>query len=163
MRRSELLGLSWSNLDLDAGELHVTQALVVYGAMVSELKEPKSRASRRDLPVDPRAAAALRRLRKLEVAERLAAGEAYNRASELVFVDEIGDQLSPDRVSATFRRLVKAAGLPALTLHGLRHTFAMVSNAIFADSSGGGQPDKESEPMGRQRADRDVKAATVES
>ena len=42
----------------------------------------------------------------------------------LLLVDEIGEPVPQARVSATFRRLVKSAGLPSLTLHGLRHTFA---------------------------------------
>jgi integrase len=68
--------------------------------------------------------ASLRRLRTKQTAERLEAGEAYERSTDLVFVNEIGDPYSPARISATFRRLVKAAGLPPLGLHGLRHTFA---------------------------------------
>lgn len=99
---------------------------MTYGRGVRELKEPKTKASRRTLPLDPRAVAALRRLRKLETEERLRAGEAYSPGAELVFVDEIGKSLPPASVSAMFRRIVKATGLPPLTLHGLRHAFATV-------------------------------------
>jgi integrase len=45
---------------------------------------------------------------------------------DLVFTDEIGCPLSPERVSAMFRRLVKATDLPPIGLHGLRHSFAAV-------------------------------------
>jgi integrase len=45
----------------------------------------------------------------------------------LVFADEIGDPLDPPTVSATFGRLVRAAGLPRITLHGARHSFATVA------------------------------------
>ena len=47
-------------------------------------------------------------------------------AGDRVFADEVGRALSPDGVSKAFAAAVKAAGLPRLTLHGLRHTFATV-------------------------------------
>jgi integrase len=45
----------------------------------------------------------------------------------LAFADEIGDPLDPPTVSATFGRLVRDAGLPRITLHGARHSFATVA------------------------------------
>jgi integrase len=111
-------------VDLDAGQRHIGQAFVSYGAAVREFKEPKTATSRRDLPFDPRAVAALRRFRKLQTRERRGRARLTTGETELVFVDEIGDRLRPDRIWAAFRRLAKEAGLPRLTLNGLRHTFA---------------------------------------
>jgi integrase len=124
MRRSELLGLRWSDLNLDMGDLSVRQVWVAYGK-THALKEPKTEASRRTMPLSPAAVLALRRHRKSQQGERFAAGPAYE-SSGLVFTDELGAALPPDQVSAAFRRIAKAAGLPPLTLHGLRHTFATV-------------------------------------
>jgi len=124
MRRGELLGLRWADLDLDKLELRVRQTLVTYGKL-RLFKEPKSDASRRTIPLDHRAVAALKAHRKAQTAERLAAGPAY--ADEgLVFANEIGDPLAPDAISAAFKLHVREAGLPALTIHGLRHTFATI-------------------------------------
>jgi integrase len=124
MRRGELLGLRWRDLDLDAGELSIRQTVVCYGKLLV-IKEPKTERGRRTIPIDPRAVAALRIHHRSQAEEKLAAGAAYADQG-LVFSDEIGDPLRPDTVTAGFRRHVKAAGLPHLTPHGLRHTFATV-------------------------------------
>jgi site-specific recombinase XerD len=58
--------------------------------------------------------------------EKLAAGPAYSDQG-FVFADEIGDPLDPSTISATFGRLVRATGLPRITLHGARHSFATVA------------------------------------
>jgi hypothetical protein len=78
-------------------------------------KEPKTDRGRRTIPVDPRAVVALRAHRRSQAAERLAAGEAYGDQN-LVFADEIGEPLRPDTVSAAFKRHVRGAELPHLTL-----------------------------------------------
>lgn len=122
MRRGELLGARWADLDLEAAELKVRQTLVAYGSL-RVLKEPKTAASRRTIPLDPRAGAALKTHRKTQAAEKLAAGPAYEDRG-LVFADEIGDPLAPETVSAAFKRHVREAQLPRLTIHGLRHTYA---------------------------------------
>jgi integrase len=122
MRRSELLGLRWADVDLDGASLNVRQVFVVYGK-IRAMKEPKTPASRRTIPLAAQAVTALRSHRKRQNEERLAAGSTYEDAG-LVFADEIGDPLDPAAITGGFRRLVAEAGLPKLTPHGLRHTWA---------------------------------------
>ncbi len=129
MRRGELLGLRW--IDVGSDELAIRQVYVAYGKLHA-FKEPKTAASRRTIPLPPRAVGALKAHRKRQAAEKLAAGPVYEDRG-LVFADEIGDPLSPDMISASFRALVKAAGLPRLTIHGLRHTFATLGLDAGAD------------------------------
>jgi integrase len=125
MRRGELVGLRWRDLDLEARTLKVRRTIVQYGREVWE-KEPKSARSRRTYAnVDERAVAALRAHRKHQASERLAAGPAWV-GSGRVFTDELGRDLKPDSVTRGMERLVRLAGLPKLTPHGLRHTFATV-------------------------------------
>lgn len=129
LRRSELLGLRWR--DVGEGELKVRQVFVSYGKLRT-FKEPKTATSRRTVPLSASAVAALKAHHTRQSAERLAAGPAH-QDRDLVFADEIGDPLSPDMISATFRRLAKDAGLPRLTPHGLRHSFATIGLDCGAD------------------------------
>jgi integrase len=122
MRRGELLGLRWIDVDLDAARLRIRETRVSYGRLQAT-KEPKTERSRRSIPMSGRCVGALRAWRRSQAEERLAAGAAYSDQG-IVFSDELGGYLSPSATSAAFRRTVKAASLPPITLHGLRHTFA---------------------------------------
>ena len=70
--------------------------------------------------------AALKEQRKRQAAERLAAGELWNDL-DLVFAQEDGNPLPPKRISKAFGRAAERAGLPHLSPHGLRHSFATVA------------------------------------
>jgi integrase len=76
MRRSELLGVLWRDVDLETGELDVRNTRVAYAQLVVT-KEPKTATSRRSIPLDAHAVAALKAHRKRQLEEKLRAGEAY--------------------------------------------------------------------------------------
>lgn len=122
LRRGEALGLRWDDVDLDAARLAVRRALVTVGYRI-EWSEPKTDASRRVVALDPATVGALRGHRRRQLEERLALGKGY-RDGDLVFAQVTGETLHPDYVSKTFDRLVKAAGVPRIRLHDLRHTAA---------------------------------------
>ncbi len=122
LRRSELLGLQWSTVNLKAGTLRIEQALVeVHGR--PEWTEGKNARSRRTIPIDPDMAKALGAHRKFQAEERLAAGSAWQDHG-LVVATKIGTPVSPGNFDQTLERLVAKAGVPRLTSHGLRHTAA---------------------------------------
>jgi integrase len=125
LRRAEALGLEWNDVDLDARQLSVRRGLAYVGtrAVLSKLKTPRS-ARLVVLPVDT--VSALRDHRRRQLEERLAVGRTYVD-SGLVFRTRNGAPLSPATVSRRFERLGREAGLPRLTLHGLRHTFATLA------------------------------------
>ncbi len=122
LRRGELLGLRWCDLDLNGRELHVQQARVALNDGTTIICPPKTVRSRRSLPIDLATVAALRALRACQATERLAAGGAYDGSSGLIGLDEIGHPIRPERYSDAFTRLAKRAGLPQIRLHDARHS-----------------------------------------
>jgi hypothetical protein len=86
----------------------------------------KSPAGERSIALDPATVAALKAHRARQLEERLACGEAW-RDHGLVFTREDGTPLRPTQLTRMFARLARGAGLPNLTLHGLRHTYATAS------------------------------------
>jgi integrase len=122
MRRGEALGLRWGDVDLDAGRLAIRRALITVGYAV-EWSEPKTDASGRVVALDPDTVRVLRAHRAEQLEERLALGVGY-RDGDLVFAKVTGEPLHPSYVSRTFDRRVKAAGVPRIRLHDLRHTAA---------------------------------------
>jgi integrase len=128
MRRSEACGLPWTGIDLDAGRLEVSQVLVRVGDTPTLIGGTKTASSRRSFELDPATVAALRAHRARQLTERLAWGEAWTDTG-LVFTREDGTMLNPERLSDAFLKLVERAGLPRITLHGLRHSYASVSLA----------------------------------
>jgi integrase len=119
LRRGEVLGLRWSDVDLEARTVNIGNARVLVGEVVE--KAPKSKRGYRTLPLDDSLVTALRSLRKQQAAERLAAGQAYS-SSGYVAVDELGYAVHPEGYSDHFARLSAAAGVPRCRLHDARHS-----------------------------------------
>jgi integrase len=125
MRRGELGGLTWRSLDLDAGRLRVDRQLLPTRGGPT-FGPPKSRRSERTIALDPETLGALRRHRDTQLLERDVAGPAYVD-QDLVFCDELGAPIHPQRLTGWFARHRKAAGIPTGTLHVLRHTAATLA------------------------------------
>ena len=122
LRRGEALGLRWEDVDLEAGRLAVRQTLVAVGYELV-VSEPKTRRSKRQIALDPATVAALRSHRGRQLEERLAAGPAWEETPQ-VFTREDGTQIHPHTLSYWFGKHAAAAGLPAIPLHSLRHSYA---------------------------------------
>jgi integrase len=127
MRRGELLGLTWRTVDLEAARLTVEQQLTP----ALELAAPKSGRGRRAIALDPATVDALRGHRDTQLLERDFADAAYIDR-DLVFCDQLGGPIHPRRLGEHFHRHRAAAGIPAGTLHTLRHTVATLAltNAV---------------------------------
>lgn len=125
MRRGEALGLRWSDVDLEAGRLRVVQTIIQVRSEVT-VGEPKTARGRRPIALDPATVTALREHRHRMLEERMLLGADFSD-EDLVFHQPDGSCLKPDAVSAVFLRRVERAGLPRLTLKGLRHTWATLA------------------------------------
>jgi integrase len=122
IRRSEAVGLRWSDLQLDRHRLTVRQAATVIDGEET-VDAPKTRRSRRVVDLDGETVAALQRHRAHQREQFLRVGVTAT-ASDRVFTNDLGEPLRPASVGQAFSRLVKAAGVPVIRLHDLRHTHA---------------------------------------
>lgn len=120
LRRGEVAGLRWTDVDLETRTLTVAHTRLRFGKNLVEAT-PKSAASRRTLPLPDHIAAAFKTARRIQAADRLALGEAY-QASGYVVVNEAGEALSPHALTSRWARTLKAAGLRHVRLHDARHT-----------------------------------------
>ncbi|ANY24404.1 site-specific integrase [Gordonia terrae] len=120
LRREEVGGLRWCDLDLEAGELRIRQARVdVNGREV--IADPKNSRSVRDLPVPPRELAMLKAMRTHHLRERLAVGRPL--VEEDLLLSRIdGTPLPVREYTRLFTDRRKAAKLPPITLRNLRHS-----------------------------------------
>jgi integrase len=122
LRRGEIAGLRWSDVDLDAKTLSILNNRVSAGGRSVE-NDPKSAASRRTLPLPDRLVSVLKAAKARQAAERLALGMDYGSGAYVVS-NEVGEPYSPGVLSRYWRDTVKAAGIRHIKLHAARHTCA---------------------------------------
>lgn len=124
MRRGEVLGLRWSDVDLDAARISVRQAVVSVAYAILE-STPKAHQAR-VIDLDEVTVEQLRLHRQRQQLEREDWGTEY-ASWDLVVAKENGEPIHPDSFSQAFERLVKNAGLRRIRLHDLRHTHATLA------------------------------------
>jgi integrase len=120
LRRSEVCGLTWGNVDLATGAVTIVQGRVSVGRQQWVVDDPKSDASWRTVYVEavqPGSVALLK--------------AAYLKATDkagFVLTDALGTAPHPDTVTKRFRKLCGAAEVPAIKPHALRHTLATIAH-----------------------------------
>lgn len=123
MRRSELLGLRWHDVDLDMATLSVVQVLHCLKGPRIVFGEPKSAKGRRQVALPPRAVLGLREHREHQELEYMMAGRALTQ-DDLVFSRPDGTPFMPNSVTHAFHVIGRGLGLDGIRFHDLRHTHA---------------------------------------
>nr|WP_173079134.1 site-specific integrase [Phytohabitans rumicis] len=131
LRRGELCGLRWCDVDLDARTVDVAWQRTSARHKVVESR-PKTDGSESMVDIDEGTAEVLRAWRKQQIQERLAWGPAWQDTG-LVFTREDGSGVHPDFVTYRFEKLVARHGLPRISLHKLRHLAASLQLAAGVD------------------------------
>jgi integrase len=123
MRQGELLALRWTDVDLNAGALHV-RATLQRTREGFVFTEPKTTSSRRQVALTRAAVEALRSHHTRQAEERLHVGAAWED-DDLVFANEVGQPLDATAVlRRSFYPLLERSNLPRIRFHDLRHTAA---------------------------------------
>lgn len=128
MRRSEVLGVRWQNINLNAGTLAVVDTVVpIRNKPVFRIGETKSRGSRRMIGLDASTVNILREHKARQNSERLRTGESWSDL-DLAFCNQLGATINPATFTRTTKRLAIEAKVPALTPHAAaRHTWATLA------------------------------------
>lgn len=124
LRRGEVCGLRWRDVDLDGRRLHVRGQLVQYYDRTMEWKAPKSEAGTRTISLPAELVDLLRGLRRAAAENRMRAGLGGGLDDAYVFTRDGVEPVKPDTLSDTFAEFCDAHGLPDFTFHGTRHTHA---------------------------------------
>ena len=119
LRRSEVLGLRWSEVDLVAGTMQIRHGLHRTGGSL-QLMPTKTARSRRTIPLPAVVVRELREHRDRQEAEREQLAGNWPE-SEFVFTTPIGTPIDPDNCSKVVKAAVKAAGLRDVRMHDFRH------------------------------------------
>jgi len=153
MRRGEILGLCWDEVDIDKGQISITGTLkelrkvLPSGQAVVVLKKdsPKTEASKRTVGLPWPVAQAIMRHREFQKLRQL---ESPNwQESNFVFTSRTGTAVYPSNFLNRFKRFLAANGLRQIRIHDLRHTMAQLA------LSGGVRIEAVSETLGHTRID----------
>jgi integrase len=125
MRRGELLGLRWRDVDLDGATLHVRQTLKRLPGNRLGYGPPKTHRSSRPVALSPETVRSLRAHRSRQAEDRLKLGPAY-QDDDLVFATAVGTPIDPSNLHRAWKQIVGRAGLAGVRFHDLRHAHATI-------------------------------------
>jgi integrase len=130
MRRGELAGLKWSNVDLESKKINVRKQIVRTDAG-RKRGDTKTMSSKRTIPLTKKTVRLLQKHRIQQAEYKLALGKNYND-NDFVFCDRLGNSINPPHIYGQFKKIIAENDLPDIRLHDLRHTFA----TLFLEAGG---------------------------
>lgn len=124
MRRGEIFGLRWGDIDFENKTISVRQTLQrIKGKGLILRKTTKTNGSRRSIAVTDAVLDMFKWIKTKQKRNKLKLGPVY-QDNDLVFANEDGTPINIDYVSREFGRLVKRLDIPYVSFHDLRHTHA---------------------------------------
>ena len=137
LRRGEVLGLKWDAIDFERGTLTikrtVTSVNVGGKTQVIEQESAKTKSSMRTLPLVGRFKEYFAEVKAAQELNKQVCGNCYNYEYDgYVFVDELGDLMKPDYLTAYFPQYIQKHGLKRMRFHDLRHSCAslLLANGV---------------------------------
>lgn len=133
LRRGELCGLEWPDIDEPHGLVHVLRASQYQEGIGIATVPTKNQSSRRAIKVPPIVFEILNEYRAWWNLEKLKAGDKWQGQQLRLFTQRDGAPINPETLNFWLDRFTKKHGLPRITPHGLRHTFATLQIAAGVD------------------------------
>ncbi|MFI1335667.1 tyrosine-type recombinase/integrase [Streptomyces sp. NPDC020845] len=134
LRRGEVLGLRWKDVDLADGSVTIRQTIQRVGGQLL-IAAPKTQRSARRIALPAECATALRARRAQQHGDRLAAGDTWRAdGNDLVFTTRYGTPIEPRNLNRAFTLLCDKAGVRRVRFHDLRHTCASLLHENGADA-----------------------------
>lgn len=124
LRRGELLGLRWEDVDIDTQTITITQTSNYLPGRGVYVDTPKTATSNRPLKLSRSAFLLLLEYKKWQDGQREKLGDAWEDQDGRLFTTDTGKPMFPDAVTQWFTKFVRRSGLPKVTVHSLRHTYA---------------------------------------
>lgn len=132
MRRSELLGLRWSDIDMKTGVISVNYTVKYLTGQGIIEDDTKNTSSRRSFKAPPELLPLLRQYHAWQMQQRLRVGDQW-QDKDLIFTSWNGEHMRPDTISHRFHKWITTTDLPPIHLHSLRHTNATLLIASGTD------------------------------
>lgn len=132
LRRAELLGLRWQDIDLDTGVLHIVQTSNYVSGTGVYVSTPKTEDSTRFLRVSRTAILMLLEYKAWQDDMKAKVGDAWEGTDDRVFTNEVGRPIFPTSLTQWMGKFIKRTGLPSSSVHSLRHTYASL---LIADGT----------------------------
>lgn len=128
LRRGEVLGLRWQDIDFEAGTIRVEQQVQRVGGEM-HIGPVKTQAGHRNLPLLPLARQALEAQAEAQARYRAEMGSAWPD-TDLVFTTKTGRPVEPRNFVRSFRRICDANDIRLIKVHHVRHTVASLLKAL---------------------------------
>jgi integrase len=167
LRRAEILGLRWIDVDIDNYLFHIRQTWNYVPGKGCYIDKPKSRSSARPLKVSQTAILLLLEYKRWQDNQREIMGDAWADTDNRVFTREDGHPFFPDSLTHWFHEFVQRNNLPDVHVHSLRHTYASLQIAdgtplvIVAHNLGHAKPSTTNNIYAHVIASAEAKSAVV--
>lgn len=132
IRRGELCGLEWKDIDFENQVMHVVRSAQYIGNKTVITKEPKTKSGIRHFSLSIHACILLKRYKRWQLEQKFNAGDQWTESDRL-FTSWNGKPIHPDTITDWFSKFIKRSELPYVTLHSLRHTNATLMIAEGTD------------------------------
>ena len=132
MRRGELCGLEWKDIDFEHQTLSICRSSQYLGAGNYITKEPKTKAGIRKMTIGPGVCQMLRQYQQYQNQQKEKTGDCWQETDRL-FTQWDGRPIHPDTISGWFPKFLERCDLPKVTLHSLRHSNATIMIAEGVD------------------------------